>query len=122
MSVTHASPYVQPHRWLPSASAFWVAIMLALCLGILSLSAVAQIECRDITDHLLLEDGRSFLLTEDGRPIDVGPARRSCRFTIGNFRVPWSLGGRWQMAEQMRDRTGRELKTLSAGETGGASK
>jgi hypothetical protein len=73
----------------------WVAILLALCVGILSLVAVAQIECRDVADHLLLEDGRSFLLTEDGGPIDIGPARRSCRFTIGNLGIPWPLSGRW---------------------------
>jgi hypothetical protein len=79
-SVSAAAP-VSPSRWPwlgHRVLTAWFAVTLALCLGLLSLAAVAEmrVECRDGPVYRSTNDG--LRATNDDRSRTVGPPRRQC--------------------------------------------
>jgi hypothetical protein len=73
--------------WLDRVSAAWVAVMVALLLGILTFAAVREIsiECKREPDYILTTENGDRLMLEDGSGFLVSEEKRlHCRFGLGD--------------------------------------
>ena len=96
MVMSVAAPPSRPRyawEWLALLHARWITLVLALLIGLLSLTAVQEmkVECRSQNQILTSESGVP-LTSETGRTLVTDDEGQQCQLVVGRARVPLPRG------------------------------